>query len=501
MILSAYVIRTILMKINRTCYPKGSYTKRDISIIYQGLYREQIARYSSLIKSHITNIKFMELFTVIYPDGIVTQSRMRAVIAYLVYGISSTYTGLKEEQIIPQTDTCIPIHKTLNQLARYFEQFYLTFDSTLNFHKIMENLIVDDAKVFTNKNMPTTTPMIQYNNIENLIVHLPNKDIISNIRTYVRLLSSLVDLGFEIVDLNDRLVRLFVYIPGEVAMTSTDINSIRRSAIDIKSINEYADQKVLIYYPLDNDELDNIIHNMNRDIRKGKLGNSPIIIAQIRSIFPTYDYNGTDLELNDSLLLELIRVGPTIIKYVILNKSNELHYSEYYEYSEKYSHPYQHILLDAISVFDFVKDSGLAKIGTIEIQLEKSMTIIAPSIMTEYENFDLYPVLKLKLIDPICYPYSFYRIYMMLKCNKKDILRIRQNPMMMSLLNDLNLVDLYAMKKTKTETEISHPIFSEFVKVILTHQSDNYVDSDQLQTILAMRSKVIIKKLNIIRCR
>lgn len=468
--------------------------KRDCSIIYQGLYSEQLLNYSKLIKPHLISVSFYDLFRLCYPDGLVTRSRIRAVIAYYVYGIPSIVKNIhksnihnnEEEQIVPKNDICVPINKTLNQLTKYFERIYLPFDSVIKFNMTMENLLVEKAKVFDRRLDMIINSMSYYNQIRCFTLYDSTSIVLENIKTYIRLYSDLVDKGFEIVDLRDCSVRLFIYIPHDdyslLSLGTDSILMMRRSAIksEISDLNvRNFDRRIKVYYPLDNQELEDIITYINSD--KYQFKKNPIIITQIRSIFSTYDYDGRDLENLD--ISNFLQWSSTAIKYFIdtlIWTDTSLNNSD---------HPYHQVIHDSMKVFDFIKDSGLATFGTIDVQLEKSMTILAPMLITSYDRLDLYPILKLKLIDPICYPYSFYQIYKTIKNDSdKNIIRIKRNSIMMNLLNELNLIDIYV----DNNGESYHPIFSDRVRIFLTSTADKYVNVEQLRSVLSMRYKTHI---------
>jgi hypothetical protein len=465
---------------------------RDCTSLYQGLYRDQVQRYSNMIKSHITCISFYEYFKTAYPDGLVTHSRIRGAMAYLVYGVPSLYKIIDnaipmEEQIVPKGDTCIPIHKTLNQITRYFEHSYIKFDPTLEFHRTMESIIVDRAGIFNRRVTPNLPPIRYYNRILDRIQYDTIYLTFQKIRKYISLYSDLTDRGFEVIDLNNRSVRLFVRVPPELnldyltSITTADTLTYRRSATEMSDHrDQYSAHKIRVYYPLDNLELEDIIRSFKDHDPHLRY---PIVITQINSIFPSYNYKGMDIERSRYFGSDLIRNSPTMISHYIQTMTDRS--------VQSCDHRYRDLISDAMGVFDLIKDSGLLGFGTIDIQLGGVMTILGPPMMVRYDRLDLSPTLRIKLIDPICYPYSFHRIYDSLCSDKADdenITRIRSNPMMMSILNELNLIDLYV----DNDDETSHPIFSERVRIYCTAHSEISVDTDLLTNILTMRSRVFI---------
>jgi hypothetical protein len=479
---------------------------RDCTSIYQGLYLDQVSRYSSMIKHHLKYLQFLELFRSCYPDGILTHSRIRAVVAYLVYGVPSTHstTTQREEQIVPQGNTCIPIHKTLNQLTRYFESIYMTFDSTLDFHRLMETIIVDRTNMFSfNKMAIDTVPIRYFNRIRHLIDYDTIDQTIQKIRTYIKLYSDLRSRNFEVIDLNEQRVRLFVYTPKELNLEYLSTNSMadRRSMTTLGEQRELSNRRIKIYYPVDLYELESIIETIDLTLLSSKENDTPIVITQIESIFPTYNYNGSDLNIFDkSSTVTLVRGVPSIYRYfydMFLNDNgwnftSQLNRTDGQDIDKNLKiHPYSSVVSDAVRVFDLIKDSGLISFGTIDIRLQGPMTILAPQIMVLYDRLDLYPNLKFKLIDPICYPYSFHRIYDSIR-NDSDsdsqISRIKNNPMMMEVLNELSLIDIFVDSDEK-----SHPIFSDRIRIHIFSDpncTDIYTDSEYLKRVLCLRSKV-----------
>jgi hypothetical protein len=497
-------------------------SRTDITHIYQSLYEDQINDYSNFIKKQILQISFIDLYNLYYDDSIMTRKRTESILANLIYGI---YSFDNTNIIIPKSKNCIHMKKALNQLITYYTDTYVMFDDILDLHSNMLDSFNTTTIIHTNKNTNINTNINNepFNFITNkIIIKSVNSDL-SDLCKYIQLYNYLqVDKSFQVIDsnINDNNdlhgLRLFVYISED--MDIVELNNIsvassnvyqRKSAysLDLDKINgiDVVDflkyDKIKVYFPFDNLELQNIIKNLNYD--------NPIIIAQITSLYSTYNYNGTELN-GSSRYHNYIDTISTASKhmyskvtfrkeYLKLSKSIDV------DYKYIYKDVYYHILSDAMKVFDFIKDSGLGMLKTIDIQLQDVMTMIAPQLILKYNELDLKPELKFKLIDPVCYPYSFHKIYKTISNDNiphnnllPRIRSIRSNVTAMNMLHRLGLVDLYMGvihidldRNTHTYTNIAnYPLYDSNIRIEFSSDSKYYVDSTKLRNILQTITKV-----------
>jgi hypothetical protein len=388
----------------------------------------------------------------------------------------------------------------------------------------MEDVLMDKMSLTTKQYNITADPMFTpFNMIGKYIRFNTFSEDIRNLLKYTELYEALHrDRSFQIIDLQDGL-RLFVYVPNDLNLVelssifSSMTESCRRSRMVCthEEINNMRNrfQRVKVFYPFNSSELEEIITYLDRTslISANK---TPIVIAQIKYIFPTYDYNGIDLENNLDSEQNMMSIYNSFIKKtpLILNRIYQRSTTDFTsEYSRKISNnnhehfnAYDKVILDAAKVFDFIKDSGLTAINNIDIQLSNVMTIIAPQLASIYDRLDLCPTLKFKLEDPVCYPYSFHRIYQSImnanaNANANDntdektyqhIQRIVSTPAMMNVLNGLSLMDLYV--RAEHEDINIHPIYSERVRIDFSPDSELYIDRQRLIRILRIKSKVHI---------
>ena len=378
----------------------------DRTLMYQRVYANEVASYSDLMKRHLVHMRFLELFELCYPDKIITLSRIRNVLLYVIYGITDIKT-------IPNDDICIPIQKTLHKFTKYYSNIYIPFDDMIHFVETMDVILTDKMKLFDSKIGKINNSMTLYNKISQYAI---NK--CENAESYMKLYDTLCQNSFECVDMNNGnddtiRLRLFVRIP-----------------------TYHCDNRIKVYVPIDSNELEDIIESFETN----RIFNCPIIIAQIVKIFPTHNYDGIAIGSDtESMAGSIVKsIAKSIAQNAMSTNSN---FKINTITSEESPSPYEDVIQTLMLIFDFIKDLD-SKVNIIDVQLKRGMTIFAPKLSTSYEKITMNetnainamkPILKFKLIDPMCYPYSFHKIYKFVRDNLECVTNIRKNPYMMKV--------------------------------------------------------------------
>lgn len=275
---------------------------------------------------------------------------------------------------------------------------------------------------------------------------------------YVKIYNTLQE-SFEVIDIDDR-VRLFV-------------------SMDLAGITN--EDNLHIYYPYDNGELKQIAKLTSSVNSTSAMMHTCIV--QIRSVYPWYYYDGSNSVIASA-------------KYVAHKIKSG------FDNDDSRKDVYYDMVCDAEKVFGFIRDAEIAP--KIEVHMQRCMTVLAPQI---YLRHSQYYDLKFRLVDPLCYPHSYYRLYMSLR--NDNLYRIRSNTFMMNVLHRLGLIDMYLGPVTmgRDADATTNPVTNESIvttgieyfytskiRIILTADSHKYLDSKLLYNVLSTMTRVRITK-------
>lgn len=518
----------------------------DRKISYESVDLTKIVSYTSFIKTQILDIDFCELYKTYYGDLLMRKDKVEFLLGHFMYGIT-----ISDKKIIPRSENYIPIMKTINQISKYYSSSYIMLDSTIKFidtvkdicdkYKIYDKYLSDE-KIISDENDSIKKNNIFFNDMSDYIAeniyNMSYKKYIIDISKYVDIYDRLCKTGFQVIDLNNSDfgsdVRLFTYIPTDLDMEaissidnsdtmsnistySTNVSRIdsiysnRRSFKLISEISEKDDstyhynhyetlyKRIKIFYPMDEKEVEEILLYLDETeiLRKNK---TPVIMVQIKKIFDTYEYNGPAINKKIDIVYTYFK------KYV--SKSDTFRKIKSTYYAE--------VVEDAVKVFDFIKDSGMARLNTIDIHLTKIMTVLAPQIITKYENYDLKPEINFTLVDPMCYLFCFHKIYDSIKNfhNTKDdyVTRVKNNKNVMMMLDKLLIWDMYLPQdsldhsldhnlispnlktkkhSTKNNSTKKHPMMTENIRIRFTKDMlDKNNSNERFMNIMKTISKI-----------
>lgn len=430
----------------------------DKSILFSEMYENEMKNYSFFMKKHMINDNFFDIFMAYYPDGAMNTRRIKNVIRKYVYNLDplndiKIETSVSKDaqlamnlpkhllKILPKINeerdkefssdvplTATSVHKTINFLAKKFENIYIITNKNQYNDKLKKNINTPDLSYFIDSNINDWSDLSDVVTYKNFLCYA------IDFARYMKFSISMRCIGYHYHDVSPDIRVWEKLVPGSTKDLAKGLTKgpMNQEEQELLSKNEHPVHNVVI---IDDEARQSIMTNYHR-----------------------YD------------------TADNIVYVEIKGFSN---YSDFFDIItcdtfNKYSS------IDEITK-QFVNVFKLFGISKLNLFASRESTIMIPFLLNYYHE----KLNKIIVINPIYYPYSFHVFYKSIH-NKK--LSVHLKPNLIRMFNKLSLMDIYFDKNTSDKK--FNRLYSRDVNVDFDKNAELYTMHENLAIVLDMYSHI-----------